>query len=252
MSDFKIHRVKDKKDTFYTKKDKLFDLPMRIAIVGRSQLSGKSNMAANLLLKPTPFYRNDFKGENIYIISPSANTDTKIKYIVQQLDIPSENIFTDYDEDALLTLYDFIEDEFKNAVDENKKPPNVLVYMDDLGFTNKLRDKKGGFIDKLLCNGRHINISVIVIVQKYTQLSPTTRCNLTGAIIFNMMTDKDLEMITDDHCYLTDRKAFKKMYRENTREKHSFIIINYTNDFHELYLDKDFKSIIPMEQKQPH
>jgi hypothetical protein len=249
MNEYKVHRVKDKKDNIYTKKKLLFDLPFRLAIIGRSQLSGKSSLAVNLLVKPMPFYRNDFKGENVYIISPSVYTDEKMKIIKNQLDIPDENIFTEYDEDILMALYEYLENQFIEYEEKKEKPPNVLIYMDDLGYTNKLKDKNAGFISKLLCNGRHINISSIQVVQKYSQLSTTTRCNLTGAIIFSLMTDKDLEAITDDHNYLPDRKAFKKMYRNNTKDKHSFIIINYTNNYNEIYLDKDFKPITPITDK---
>jgi hypothetical protein len=36
-----IYKVIDKADNYYTKKDLIFDLPLRIGIIGASQRSGK-------------------------------------------------------------------------------------------------------------------------------------------------------------------------------------------------------------------
>ena len=51
MPKFDILRVKDKSDSYYTKMERIFDLPMRLIIVGKSQLSGKSTVILNLSFK---------------------------------------------------------------------------------------------------------------------------------------------------------------------------------------------------------
>ena len=61
----------------------LFNLPMKLLIIGRSQLSGKSNFLGNLLLSDDPrLYGDDFEGENIYLFTPSV-TDHKLKVIIK-------------------------------------------------------------------------------------------------------------------------------------------------------------------------
>ena len=93
MDKFQILKMKDKSDKLHIDKKLLFNLPMKVAIVGRSQLSGKTNMVSNFLLREI-FYKNDFAPEDIYIISPSLNTDRKLKTLIEERDIPDENLFT--------------------------------------------------------------------------------------------------------------------------------------------------------------
>ena len=76
-----IYKVIDKADSYYTKKDLIFDLPLRIGIIGASQRSGKSSVIVNLVCRDE-FYNKDFKGENIYIISPSIENDLKLKKMI--------------------------------------------------------------------------------------------------------------------------------------------------------------------------
>lgn len=116
MSDIKIFKMKDKNEGFHRKKGKLFDLPMKLLIVGKSQLSGKSNLIGNLLLQEDKrLYRNEFLGDDIYIVSPSAKTDNKIRTLIEELDVPGGNVFEDYNEMELDTLYEVLKDEFNNA-----------------------------------------------------------------------------------------------------------------------------------------
>ena len=59
--------MKDNTDSYTIKKNKLFDLPMRLLLIGKSG-NGKSSFLGNLLLRKD-MYRNDFKPENIYIFT---------------------------------------------------------------------------------------------------------------------------------------------------------------------------------------
>ena len=94
-------------------------------------------------------------------------------------------------------------------------------------------------IDKLVMNGRHLNISTIFAIQDNFQLSKQTRSNLSGLIIFSLSL-KNLESIIDEHNYLSNKKDFVKLFRKATNKKHSFLVINYSNDFKHRYLDTHF------------
>ena len=59
MNKFKIFRVRDKADKYFTKKKQIFDIPFRLVIVGKSQLSGKTSLVVNLVGRKE-FYYNDF------------------------------------------------------------------------------------------------------------------------------------------------------------------------------------------------
>jgi len=69
------------------------------------------------------------------------------------------------------------------------------------------------------------------------------RNQITGAILFSTSL-KELELISDDMNYLEDKKKFIKMFRKYTgKSKHSFLVVNFTNNQGELYMDDEFKPI---------
>jgi hypothetical protein len=237
---YEIFTMNDKTESFKKQKDDfLFNLPFRCAIVGKSELSGKTTLLANLLLL---YYKGDWEPENIYIVSPSARSDNKWKLIIKALEIPESNIFTSFDEAELMTLYEVIQENYNEKVEEKEKPSHSLIVFDDVGYSGDLKSKESGVISLLACNGRHYLISTICIVQKYTQLSTTFRENLTGLILFSC-SDKQLDLIIDDHMSGGTKKDFRKAFREATNPKHGIFIVNYSNDHEKRFIDNFKKHI---------
>lgn len=237
---FKLRIINDKGDKFATKKDTIFDLPMRLLIVGKTG-SGKTSTLVSLLTDDQ-FYNKDFKGDNIYLFSPMIN-DYKMEYLVDKKKIPDLNVFTELDEDILKELYDKLTEEYKTAVSLKKKPTNKLIILDDLSFDGSLRKGLYNSVNKVFMNGRKNLISIIVTSQHYTHISPSCRSNSSGMILYTM-SDKQLELIADENNYLDTKKDFKKMVRDKCKEKHDMIVINYSNNRGELYLNSDFERII--------
>jgi hypothetical protein len=230
-------------------KPDLFDLPMRLIIVGKSQLSGKSTLISNLLLRPwseddkggLQFYKNDFDGDNIYIVCPSFDLDVKMSMIQKGLDIPETNIYREYDESELESWYDRIEEQFKKDVADGKKPKHTLLVLDDCAFSGALKATLNGVLSKIACNGRHILISMIVTAQKYTSVSTVLRENASGIICFES-SNKQIDLLYEDHSNMS-RKAFDDLFRQATKEKHSFLVINYSNDADRRFMDATFTPI---------
>lgn len=240
-----IFRVKDKNEKHYRKKGDMFDMSFRLLICGKSFLSGKSNLIVNLLLQDdSRLYKNEFKGENIYLFSPSAHTDAKMKMIVEEKEIPPCNVFTSFDDDIIDALYENTKDEFNRAINEKEKPEHTLFIFDDMSYGGNLKSRKHGAIEKIFCNGRHSLISCIVTAQQYVQVPSCVRENVTGAILFKC-TDRQLEVITEEHNFLEDRKQFRKMYRNVTTEPHTFLCVNYSNPPEKMYMNKNFQPIGP-------
>jgi len=241
-----IYKVRDKSEKNYVAKGDMFDLPMRLLIVGKSFLSGKTNLLTNLLLQEDErLYRNNFLGQNIIVYSASLNTDKKLKTIIRQLDIPDSNLFSEFDEDTLDALLDITKDNYDEAIEEGEKPEQTLFILDDMSFGGNLKKHKNGAIARLFCNGRHFLASVILTSQKYTDILPTCRENASGAILFKC-SDRQVDTISEDHNYLTEgKKQFKIMFREATAEPHSFLVVNYSNPPDKLYMNKNFKAIGP-------
>mgnify|MGYP003650134727 CR=1 FL=1 len=238
---YKILKVRDKNDSYYTPVDRLFDLPFRLLINGKSQLSGKTSVILNLLLNPQFGYSNYFEGDDITIVS-NNKLDNKLSMMADKLDIPDENRI-EFDEDHLQILYEDMEEQFQEDVADGMKPKNKLIIFDDCGYSGSLRSyNKGNIIDKMICNGRHLNLSQIYTSQRFSQCSTCLRTNLTGAIMFSTSM-KELELIAEDFNYTESKKQFIKMFRETTKIPRSFMVINFSNSPDEMYLDTEFQPI---------
>jgi hypothetical protein len=244
----KILKMNDRGEDYRVDKGLLFDLPMRLMVVGKSQNSGKSNFLGNLLLRPydsddvtgRSLYANDFEGRNIYVVCPSVGIDKKWTSIIESKKIPKGNVYDHYDEQELEALYDRLESDFL-VKEAQGKPEHVLIIMDDCSFSGSLRDKIHGLMAKLFCNSRHLLINTIVTSQKYSDILTTARENATGCIFYGC-TQKQLELIYNDHG-VQDKKDFIDMFRKATREKYTFLAVNYSNDPDERFLDSTFTPI---------
>jgi len=239
-----VLKMRDRNESYHKKKGMLFDLPMKVAIIGRSQLSGKSNLVGNLLLSEDPrLYRHEFEGTNIYIFSPTAKTDFKIRTMIDELEVPTSNVFSSLDENVLDALYEMIEDEFKSKVAQKQRPPHFLFYFDDVSASGDLKKHKNGALAKIVQNGRHVLISTIVTSQTYIDTPRFLRENMSGGAFF-AGTSRQLEVITEDHSYV-EAKVFKKMFRHHTNQPHSFMVVNYSNPPDARYMDTTFIPINP-------
>lgn len=240
MNKIEIKRMKDRGERHYTDKNDLFNLPMKLLVIGRSQLSGKTNFICSILLDDDPrLYGDDFDGENIYLFSPSATTDHKLKVLIHNKDIPKSNIFSDVDENVIEALYDNIQEEYLEHEREHTRAPNVLFIFDDMSFGGKTKNAQ---VEKLFCNGRHLNISTIISAQKYSQLSTVARENATGMILFNS-TDKQLEIMSEDNNYFEAKKDFRSLFRKLTNDRHKFMVVNYSNKFEKMYMNNNFEAV---------
>lgn len=249
MLPFQSLKMVDKAEGYRVEKENMFDLPMRVLIIGKSQLSGKTNLLGNLILRPygnsdilgKECYAKDFEGRNIYIVCPSTNLDTKWNNIIKGKGIPEGNIYRTFDEESMNNLYKILENDFMEAKDSGRKPEHKLVLMDDISFSGDLKSKQHGALSLLFCNGRHLLISTVVLAQKYSDILTTARENATGCMLF-ASSQKQSELIYMDHG-TCDKRTFIRAYNKATREPHSYLVINYSNLPDKRFMDSHFTPI---------
>ena len=235
-----ILKVKDITDSYYKQMEQIFDMPFRLLINGKSQYTGKSTMILNLLLRDE-FYNGLFLGENIHIFS-NNKLDNKMKIMAEQMDIPESNI-NEFDNDLLEVLYDHMSEQFMEETMDGGKPPNRLIIFDDCGYSGGLSSyKKVNIINKMICQGRHLNLSQIYTSQKYSQCSTTLRTNITGAILFGT-NSRELDAIADDFSMFDNKKDFINLFRKTTASPRSFMVCDYSKPPKEMYLDSNFQTI---------
>lgn len=237
---FTILKMKDKFGNLKINKKTIFSMPFRCLIVGKSEMSGKSNFIGNLILRPE-FYRNDFHGDDIFIISPTT-VDDKFNIMIKEKEIPECNIIKGYDEDIIIAIYEMIKDDFIESINNNVKPKQKLIIMDDCSAGGNLKGQKG-IISVIFSQGRHYLLNIILSTQKYSSISTVARENSTGLVLFSC-SDKQLQLIGEDHNIMKNKKDFRKSFRNATDEPHSFMVINYSNPKKDRYQDSEFNSII--------
>jgi hypothetical protein len=180
----------------------------------------------------------------MYLVSPSLATDQKLQHLVKYKEIPDTNLMEEYDEEVLETLYKNLEEQYKDEVaDGEKKPANKILVLDDCSFSGALKAKMNGIINKVAMNGRHINLSLLITAQKYTDVSTGIRENLSCLIAFDM-SQKQLELVGADHNFFHSKKMFFKLFHDHIKERHDFIVVNYSaKDKASRYMDKTFDVI---------
>ncbi len=224
-------------------------LPMRMLIVGKSQLSGKSTLIGNVVLRPyddsdssgRDFYKNDFEGKDMYIVSESLHLDDKLQAIIKAKEIPEMNCLHHYDEEQLTQIYDNIERNFNEAIEEGRKPVHSLWILDDIAFTGALKEKTNGILAKVFSNSRHILLSAICSSQKYSSIHTVLRENASACIFFECSA-KQAQLISEDHA-VTSTKDFEKMLRRETQQKHNFLLINYNNPIEKRFMNSNFEPV---------
>jgi hypothetical protein len=242
-------KMKDRAESFRIKKEDMFDLPMRLLIIGKSQLAGKTNLLGNLLVRGrdqndltgAQCYANDFDPDNIYIVCPSTNIDEKWETIIKEREIPASNVYNDYDEEALLALYDKLVQQFHESIAKEEKPKHKLIIFDDVSYSGHLKDKKNGVFAKIFQNGRQPLISTIVLAQKYSDILTAARENCTGLCVFEC-TQKQAELVYADHGKCEKPKFIKALmkYASKTGE---YLVINYSNPVEKRFQDSRFAPI---------
>lgn len=240
----KVLKVKDKTDKLTVSVNRLFSLPFRLILTGKSG-SGKGGIITNICLNENYGYKKIFT--DYYIFAPEPYADEKMKVIIEEHEIDESNIFEDIEE--LEDLYDMLVEDFKDRVADGEKPRLPLIIIDDLAFSGKLANRFNA-LAKVYCNSRKFMISVITTAQAYTQVAKNIRLQSSAMIIFQT-SNKELEIIETENNYLRGgKKAFYNMFRDNVKEKHDFICINYSNNYDELYLDKNFKPLAEVINKK--
>ena len=236
-----ILKMKDISDDFTVDKGLLPNLPFRGLCIGKTG-TGKTSFLGNFLRRDD-YYLNNFKGDDVYIFSPLKN-DFKMETIIKVKDIPEGNITSNFDDEILGFVYDKMVEEFEDDITHGRFPPHKLIILDDLSFSGKLRGSNFNNISRVFCNGRKQNISIIITSQFYTHILPVCRENASFIVLYNT-SHKQLESCAEENNYLPNKKMFIDMFRANVTERNDFLMINHSNKYENLYLNKDFEPLQP-------
>lgn len=142
-------------------------------------------------------------------------------------------------------------DDSEAATDLHQDPTGepTLVIVDDFSHVHDMLVDPS--ITNIAFSGRHFNISMIVLTQKYSKLSTAYRANITEIAMFRPNGNEGEAFIDDHGSLLVKRAEFRRMFAwAVSAHRHNFLwVMKQTDDMHKAYrvgLDKIIR--IPFEQ----
>lgn len=193
-------------------------LPTRIIITGKTN-TGKSIYGKTLL-----YFLAD-KIDKLYIISPTLEG-------LEDLTKES-HIFPEYEQEALGKIVR------KQKLREEK--PQTLIYIDDSALDISKTDE---ILNRIFMNGRHDNLSVIIITQKFRCLSLILRDNTDYVCCTKIFNIKEKEALFEEYGGI-EKKEFYKKLDDFTKNYYLMIINNTTPDEQNVYLKDRGKKELP-------
>ena len=236
----KIKKVIDKSDDNVIHNGLLPSVRFFGMLVG-STGTGKTNLLVNMLASKEFPYDNIFKGENIYIFSGSLDSDEKIQTLIEYKEIEESNLYSNYDNEALHSLYNELEEKYKEKKINDDPIDYPLIILDDLSFAMG-RGKDFDALKRYAQNSRKLGISFLITTQHFSQIPLAVRNNISFAVLYKT-SSKNVSIIEEEMNYLKNKKLFLEMWHSNILNKKDFIVINFDNDGDQIYLNKNFEPI---------
>lgn len=207
-------------------------IPFRIVVSSKSN-SGKSHYVNYLL------YSNSEKFEKCYVIS--YTNDDYYEYI-------TKHTYKEYSEDIINKIINNQEKEGKTyytetprGIKKKKEYKHVVLILDDcIGNVNLSHEKS---IDRLYASGRHYNISIIIITQKYKAVSNLIRNNLNYLILFSHSNKEQKKIIASEYSKYDKDIEFYRVLDTYTKNYGCLIIDNNSSSL-KYYYDRAPK-IVP-------
>lgn len=177
--------------------------------------SGKSYLIVQMLMNENLYLQ---QYDKIFIFSPSLD-DVNDGNLFDLLGLPKAQLFSKFDEKVIGRLMKY----------KKRRPQEQwLIVMDDMIGQKEFKNSELCRI--LAYNGRHLNISFWITSQKANAGSTAIRSNADQCIFFAPRSRNEIEALyLDSAINGITKKQFIKLLTDATREKYSFLMINYVD-----------------------
>lgn len=185
-------------------------------IVGRRN-QGKSSLLIKMLLHKK-LLKDKF--DQVILINPTYELD--VKYHVLNF----TEIFTTF---TVETLFE-IEENIREKIEENPNYQTLLIFDDCVSSPEFKSNQYDHPLNHFALNGRHLNISMIFLSQRYTGLSQIIRTQLDYLIMFNPFNHSEKEAIYEEYGKGV-KKEFLSFLDDIFNDPYDFLVVD----------NKDFK-----------
>jgi len=192
-------------------------LPFRWSLVGASN-SGKTTFLCSLF-DNSGYLKRLFHPKNIFVFSPTANLDDKLKEC-----IPADpmNFFEEFDESVIADILSQ-----QKALKEHKGKgivSPVLVILDDCVGSDAMKDRN--IITKTIIRLRHYNVSLICTSQKYSGVPRQVRLNCDFMCIFRVLSG-EIDAILAEMSDRKSRNGLRQILIEIFDEPYQFLMVDF-------------------------
>lgn len=178
---------------------------------------GKTTLMIKLMIN---YWIKQF--DKIYIICPTFAEDKNWSFFDPYVESGQVEVFDTVDERQLNRIWNTC----KKAKVNDDPNAHYLIYFDDCtGQPAFKKNQETGVVNMLFSKGRHANISIIIVVQKFTQASTTMRVNADCFLTFMTMNCDEKNYMYKEFGY-GEKKKFIKLLDDCTIEPYHHMYIN--------------------------
>jgi len=219
----------------------IFQPPFTMIICGNSG-SGKTQLLKQLI--NTDFTKTSQGFQNIFVFCPSMDYSGDYDEFKHR-EFFKDRLFDTYDSKIIGEIIESQE----NIINRygKKRCPQTLIILDDC-LENLSNNPNNNIISKIFFKGRHINLSVVVLVQKLKGIGTLLRINTRYCIFFRCGNSQELENLLEEFTGKRERKIIENELYEHFKNPYSFVVCDFKNqDFKKRYAlgqDKKFVKYI--------
>jgi DNA helicase HerA-like ATPase len=185
-------------------------LPFRMAVSG-STASGKTHFVRTIIGKL--LHRGDIRLDDILIFSPTQGLSGDYAMF------PTQHVFDNFDQDTMEMILTKQREILKTY--GRKRLPNALVIIDD--FASEPRFWHSPTINRIAMSGRHLNVSLMLLVQRWKAIPRSTRLNLSDALLFKPMNRSEYDQLAAELSDQRSRDAFRDCMERVWLEPYHYI-----------------------------
>ena len=161
------------------------------------------------------------KFDKIWIVCPTFAEDDNWSYFDKYVSDGDIEVLNEVSENKLKKIWNYCK---KRKLED--KTVQFLIYFDDCtGQPAFKKNNEVGVMNQLFSKGRHANITLIIVVQKFTQASTIMRTNADAFLTFMTLSDTE-----KDHMYkefgFGGKKKFIELLDKATREPYHHFYVN--------------------------
>lgn len=194
-------------------------------IICASSGSGKTTLLRHML---THTLGRNF--DNIFIMSDTADVTSDYD-VFRALPEYKGRIFDSYDAAVIEAIHS--EQKYLQKKYGNERTPQTLLVLDDL--MDRLQGNHT-LVQKLFWKGRHVKLSVIILVQKLKGISTVMRTNAKYVVFFRCGNSNELDNLLDEFTGKKERRLIEGVLVEHFKQPWSFLFCDLkTQDFTQRY-----------------